>query len=257
MTFNRTRRFPLALAIAAPLALAACSSGDDVEGGVSGEPIAAIPAPEGTTWLNTVTESEDGFATITGNPDAPLKLTEYASLTCGACANFAVNGKPGLKEYVETGVVSFEQREVFLNTFDVVIAVLATCGPMERTQVLSDEVWTNLQPVMQGIQSNPQGVQAAAQLGMDQRFVRLGEATGLIDFFAARGLSADQARTCLADVEKIEALEKGSSEKAIEVDVQGTPTFTLNGRKIDANQWAGLEPILQNAGARAAAEGEE
>ena len=30
----------------------------------------------------------------------------------------------------------------------------------------------------------------------------------------------------------------------------GTPTFTLNGNKVDANQWPGLEPILQNAGAR-------
>ncbi|MEM7703018.1 MAG: thioredoxin domain-containing protein [Pseudomonadota bacterium] len=257
MISNRIRRFSLAIALAAPLALAACSSGDDVEGGVSGEPIAAIPAPEGTTWLTTVTPTEDGLGTITGNPDAPLKVAEYASHTCGACANFAVNGKPGLKEYIETGVVSFEQREVFLNTFDVVIASLATCGPVERTQILSDEVWTNLQPVMQGLQANQQGVQAAAQLPMDQRFVRLGEVTGLIDFFAARGLSADQARTCLADVEKIEALEKGSSEKAIEVDVLGTPTFTLNGRKVEASQWGQLEPILQNAGARTGADSGE
>ncbi len=250
MISARISRFPLALAIAAPLALAACSSEEALEGGVSGEPIAAIPAPEGTTWGNTVTLSEDGFATITGNPDAPLKLAEYASHTCGACANFAVNGKPGLKEYIETGVVSFEQREVFLNTFDVVIAALATCGPKERTQVLSDEVWTNLQGVMQGLQGNPQGVEAAAQLPIEERFVRLGEVTGLVDFFAARGLSADQARTCLADTAKIEALEQGAREKANEVEVAGTPTFTLNGQKVDANQWGSLEPILQRAGAR-------
>lgn len=250
MISARFRRFPLALALAAPLALAACSDEDAIEGGTSGEPIAAIPAPEGTTWLDTVTMSEDGLATITGNPDAPLKLTEYASHTCGACANFAVTGKPGLKEYIATGVVSFEQREVFLNTFDVVIATLANCGPKERTQVLSDQVWTNLQPVMQGIQGNPQGIEAASQLPVEERFVRLGEVTGLVDFFAARGLSADQARTCLADSAKIEALVDGSSNKANEAGVEGTPTFTLNGTKVEANQWGGLEPILQRAGAR-------
>lgn len=246
----RLRRFPLVLAIAAPLALAACSGEEAIEGGTSGEPIAAVPAPEGTSWTETVTLTEDGLGTIVGNPDAPLKLAEYASHTCGACANFAVTGKAPLKEYVATGVVSFEQREVFLNTFDVVIATLATCGPKERTQVLSDEVWTNLQGVMGGIQANPQGIDAAAQLPVEQRFVRLGEVTGLIDFFAARGLSADQARTCLADTDAIDAFVEGSSTKANEAGVTGTPTFTLNGSKVDVNQWPGLEPILQNAGAR-------
>lgn len=250
MIAARFRRLPLALALAAPLALAACGDAEAVEGGVSGEPIAAIPAPAGTTWLDTVTLSEDGLGTIVGNPDAPLKLTEYASHTCGACANFAVTGKQPLKDYIATGVVSFEQREVFLNTFDVVIAALATCGPKERTQVLSDEVWTNLQGVMGSIQANPQGIEAASRLDVGERFVRLGEVTGLVDFFAARGLSADQARTCLADSTKIEALVEGSSAKANEAGVQGTPTFTLNGSKLDANQWAGLEPILQRAGAR-------
>ena len=249
---SQLRRMPLALAIAAPLALAACGSDDAIEGGTNGEPIAAIPAPEGSSWLETVTMTEDGLGTIVGNPDAPLKLAEYASHTCGACANFAVEGKPGLKEYIATGTVSFEQREVFLNTFDVVIATLAMCGPKERMQTLSDEAWTNLPTVMQGIQANPQGIEAASRLDVSERFVRLGEVTGLIDFFAARGLSADQARTCLADASKIEALADGSGVKANEAGVAGTPTFTLNGKKIDANQWPGLEPILQRAGARTA-----
>ncbi len=253
MIASRIRSFSLALALVAPLALAACSSEDSAEG-ISSDAIDAIPAPDGTTWLNNVTMTEDGIATITGNPDAPLKLVEYASHTCGACANFAVNGKPPLKEYIKTGVVSFEQREVFLNTFDVIIATLATCGPADRMQVLSDEVWNNLQSVMGGIQASGEAIQTASQLPVEERFVRIGEVTGLIDFFAARGLSADQARACLADSDKIETLVEESSTKANEADVTGTPTFTLNGRKLDVNQWNGLEPVLQRAGARADAE---
>ncbi|MEO0872494.1 MAG: thioredoxin domain-containing protein [Pseudomonadota bacterium] len=244
-------RFRLALAsvLAAPLALAACSGEEEVEGGLSGEPIAAIEAPEGTTWLETTAVSEDGLGYIVGNPDAPLKLIEYASHTCGACASFSVTGKAPLKEYIATGVISFEQREVFLNTFDVVIASLTQCGPNERMQPLSDEVWQNLPSVMQGIQG-AQGMEAASQLPLDERFVQIGEVTGLVEFFAARGLSADQARTCLADADKIDALVKGSSEVAEEVGVAGTPTFTLNGSKVDAISWRELEPILQRAGAR-------
>ncbi|MDY7098531.1 MAG: thioredoxin domain-containing protein [Pseudomonadota bacterium] len=247
-------RFAATLALAAPLALAlsACGDSTDEVGGTDGEPIAAIAAPDGTSWTETVTLSEDGEGYILGNPDAPLKLAEYASHTCGACANFAVNGKPALKEYIETGVVSFEQREVFLNTFDVVIATLAQCGPKERYQTLSDEVWQNLQTVMQGIQANGAAIDEAGKLEMNERFVRIGEVTGLIDFFAARGLSADQARTCLADADKINALVESTGKKSQEAGVQGTPTFTLNGNKIDANQWPGVEPILQRAGAREA-----
>ncbi|NJN14195.1 MAG: thioredoxin domain-containing protein [Planctomycetes bacterium] len=50
-----------------------------------------LPAPN---WSETVTISpEDGY--ILGNPEAPIKLVEYASHTCGACANFAASGKPG------------------------------------------------------------------------------------------------------------------------------------------------------------------
>ncbi|MEO0590155.1 MAG: thioredoxin domain-containing protein [Pseudomonadota bacterium] len=248
-TFSGRFRLALACALAAPLALAACSGEEEVEGGVSGEPIAAIAAPEGTAWLETASMSEDGLGYIVGNPDAPLKLIEYASHTCGACANFSVTGKTPLKEYIATGVVSFEQREVFLNTFDVVIASLTQCGPGERMQALSDEVWQNLPSVMQGIQG-AQGMEAASQLPLDERFVRIGEVTGLVDFFAARGLSADQARACLADADAIDAMVKGSSEVAEEVGVAGTPTFTLNGSKVDAIAWGQLEPILQRAGAR-------
>lgn len=247
----RTTAFRFALALAAPLALAACGDADALEGVASGEPIAPIAAPEGTSWLQTVNVSEDGLGYIVGNPDAPLKLTEYASHTCSACANFAVNGKPSLKEgYIATGIVSFEQREVFLNPLDVVVATLTQCGAPERMQVLSDQVWQELQPFIKTAQADPEGYAAAGQLPVDQRFVRMGEVTGIIDFFAARGLSSEQAKTCLANSDKIDAMVEGSSAKAQEVDVAGTPTFTLNGRKLDVNQWPGLEPILQAAGAR-------
>lgn len=244
------------LAIAAPLALAlaACSGSEedgDIATGANGT-IEPIAAPEGTSWTDTVTESAEG-GYILGNPDAPLKLVEYASHTCGACANFAVNGKPDLKQdYISTGVVSIEQREVFLNTFDVVLATLIQCGPPERVHALSDEVWENLGAVMGGVQANPEAVQAAGQLPLEQRFVRLAEVAGFIDFFAARSLSAEQARMCLSDREAIENFVTSADEVAQADNITGTPTFFLNGNRLDANQWPGVEPALQKAGARPA-----
>lgn len=245
-----TRLFALGLLAAAPLALAAC--GDDAAPGevAEGEALPAVTAPPGTSWSDTVTVTPEGGYMI-GNPDAPLKLIEFASHTCGACANFAVTGKQPLKnKYVASGVVSFEQREVFLNPYDIVIATMTQCGAKEQMQPLSDEVWQNLEAVFTGLQGNPAAVQAASALPPAERFGKIAEVTGLIDFFAARGLSADQARTCLADTAKIEAMVKSSEEQAKEVGVTGTPTFVLNGKKLDVNQWPQLEPLLQRAGAR-------
>ena len=92
--------------------------------------------------------------------------------------------------------------------------------------------------------------ESAADLPADQRFIRIAEAAGLIDFFAARGLSADQQRTCLSDIARIEAIAKNSGKQADELELAGTPTFLLNGRVLDVNSWADIEPVLQRAGAR-------
>ncbi|MFN4020046.1 MAG: DsbA family protein [Erythrobacter sp.] len=245
-----TRLFALGLLATAPLALAAC--GDDAASGevAEGEALPAITAPAGSSWTETVTVTPEG-GYLLGNPDAPLKLVEFASHTCGHCASFAVTGKQPLKsKYVASGVVSFEQREIFLNPFDIVIATMAQCGAKEQMQPLSDEVWQNLESVFKGLQGNPAAVQAAGALPPAQRFAKVAEVTGLIDFFAARGLSADQARSCLTDTARIDAMVKASEAQASEVGVTGTPTFVLNGKKLDVNTWEKLEPVLQRAGAR-------
>jgi len=245
-----TRLFALGLLAAAPLALAAC--GDDAAPGevAEGEALPAVTAPAGSSWTETVTVTPEGGFML-GNPEAPLKLIEFASHTCGHCATFSVTGKQPLKsKYVASGVVSFEQREIFLNPFDIVIATMAQCGAKEQMQPLSDEVWQNLEAVFTGLQGNPAAVQAAAALPPEQRFAKVAEVTGLLDFFAARGLSADQARTCLTDTAKIDAMVKASEAQATEAGVTGTPTFVLNGKKLDVNTWEMLKPILQRAGAR-------
>ncbi len=237
-------------AFAAPLALAACGETEAVEGSASGEPIAAIPAPAGANWGETVTVSPEG-GYVLGNPDAPLKLVEYASHTCGACANFAATGFGSLKEnYIPTGVVSFELRNLVRDPIDLSIATLVRCGAKENMLPLADQAWASLEETFANVQQNGAQYEAAGNLPVDQRFVAIAEAAGLIDFFAARGLSADQARTCLADTAKIETIADTSAKQAQELEISATPTFFLNGRKLEEGQWDKLEPVLQRAGAR-------
>lgn len=246
-----SRRF-LASSIAAGLALvlAACNGTEEGTDTLAGEPIAAIPAPDGQQWTDIVTVTpEDGY--LVGNPDAPLKLVEYASHTCGACAYFSANGAPVLKkDYVSTGVVSLELRNLVRDPIDLTIATLVRCGQPENMQPLSDQAWASLEAIFETVNQNGAALEASANLPPEQRFVAIGQAAGLIDFFAARGLSSDQARTCLADGEKIQALAERSQKQGQELGVTGTPTFFLNGKKLEVNQWEALEPILQQAGAR-------
>ncbi|NVE94250.1 thioredoxin domain-containing protein [Altererythrobacter lutimaris] len=248
MTLARTFKF--ALAGAASLALVACGTETDEGGIAEGDPIAAIPAPEGTEWRDMVTVTDaDGY--LVGNPDAPIKLIEYGSLTCGACANFSMTGVEPLKEkYVSSGVVSFELRNQIHNGIDLVMARMVRCSSPEAFHPLADQVWANLGAILQQAQQNPAALEAAMQLPENERFVRIAENTGLLDFFAARGLSADQARTCLADAESVQAIAERSDTQSAELGVTGTPTFFINGNKVDANNWNALEPLLQRAGAR-------
>ena len=247
---NRATRFALAAPLA--LALAACSGGAEEGDAASleGEAIAAIPAPDGTSWLDVAnTTAEGGF--VVGNPDAPLKLVEFASHTCGACAYFAENGaEPLMEDYVSTGRVSFEIRPLLRDPLDVTISTLARCGSPASFHPLADQAWASLSDISNTLSSNAGAYEAAMGAPENERFVRLAEAAGLIDWFAARGLSADQARACLSDGAAITAMAEKSSEEAQAANVTGTPTFFLNGQRIDANQWAAVEPILQRAGAR-------
>jgi protein-disulfide isomerase len=239
-------------AIAAPamLALAACDSAEDEAASLEGEPIAEIPAPEGTVWTDQALKTDyDGV--LLGNPDAPIKLVEYASLTCPACAAFATTGVEPLKEYVNSGRVSYELRNQIQRPDDLVLATLVRCGPTESFHPLSDQVFANQSELVQGVISNQEVFGQALQLPEAERFPAAAAAAGFYDFFAARGISEDQARTCLADFPAMETIAKNSETQSKEFNVTGTPTFLLNGQKLDGVlNWGGLEPVLQRAGAR-------
>lgn len=251
---TRFRR-SLALALSAPLALALAACGDkEAAGGTvaASAPLAPVPAPAGTAWRDTVVETAEG-GHLVGNPKAPIKLVEYGSLTCPTCAAFSEEGmEPLLSKYVGSGRVSFELRNFAVHgPVDIVLARLARCGAKEAVIPLSDQVWANLQALTGPLQANQAAVEQAMNLPMEQRFAAMAQIGGFYEFFASRGISADQARACLADVPSLEKLAGETDRYAKEDQVTGTPTFLLNGRKLDGvNGWAQLEPVLQRAGAR-------
>ncbi len=70
----RIRFAPLALAI---VALAACNKSDDGAAPKADTAVKAVPPPAGTSWTDHVEATPDGGVRM-GNPNAPIKLVEYA-----------------------------------------------------------------------------------------------------------------------------------------------------------------------------------
>ena len=248
MTF--TRLFSFILAALAPLLLAACG-GDASTDGASGEPLPVVAPPSGTTWAQKTTTTDRG-GYLVGNPDAPLKLVEYGSLTCPACARFSEEGmKPLMEKYVNSGRVSYEFRSFLIHgPLDLALTRLIGCTAPEAAVPLADQIWANLGAIQQRAYANESALADLNKFPENERFVRFGELTGLYEFFAARGISEDQARTCMADFASLEKLSNISETYSTDDKITQTPTFVLNGSKVEASTWAELEPKLQRAGAR-------
>lgn len=250
MTISRRIAFAT---LALPLALGLAACGDNAQDAqTSAEPLEHVAPPEGQSWTDVVQVTDaDGY--LVGNPDAPLKLIEYGSLTCGACANFAQTGADPLKEnYVSTGTVSFELRNQVHNAFDLTLAALVRCSTPESMQPLSHQVWTNFQQVRGNMQNAQAQLANLGDIPEDQRFVAIADAAGFLDFFAARGISRDQAIACLSDHEAVMAIGERSEQQSDELGINATPTFILNGRVLEERSWDDLEAVLQAAGARPA-----
>ncbi len=192
--------------------VAACDSSEETTT-TANTPVTSGVAENGVDYSTVITAGEvrDGVAfgdLIMGNPDAPVTLIEYASLTCPHCAVFHEEVFPAIKEqYIATGKVRFIYRNFTRDSADLAVGMLTRClGPenafelmeifftRQRQWAFSDDPKTEISAI------------ARQQAGI-----------GRTDFDA-----------CLANAELqnnlVEMLKQGQSE-----GVQGTPTFFVAG----------------------------
>ncbi len=251
---SRTRFHRIALGLlAAPLALslAACGDKGGEAGGLSGDPIAKVAPPAGKAWTDMVVKTTDGGYRI-GNPEAPIKVIEFGSLTCSHCADFAHESAPELAPvFVASGRVSYEFRNFVRDPIDITAAQLTRCGAPESFFALTEQVFAYQPQIFEKAQAagNP-AFEAAASQPEDKRGFAIAQLTGLADFFAARGVAIDQAKACLADGAAARALAEGAEKAGKDFDITGTPTFIVNGQKVEVNTWPELKARLETMGAR-------
>src|SRR5262245_16618107 len=81
---------------------------------------------------------------VLGKDDAPITVVEYASMTCGHCANFHNKVFPTLKEkYIDTGKVRFVMREFPLDKLAVAASMLARCAGGAKPLPLISALFAN------------------------------------------------------------------------------------------------------------------
>lgn len=215
-----------ALAVAALLSLAA----------------GIVLATDRPNWTATVTVTPSG-SHVLGNPDAPVKLTEFVSYTCPHCATFQQQSDAPMRlAYVTPGKVSVEVRHLLRDPVDLTVAMLTNCGDpngffkRHHAFLYSQDKWI----VKMGDMSEAQRKRWTA----GEMHVRLQAIADDFDFYAImaqRGFSRTAVNRCLADTAMARKLAD-QTENAQNFGVSGTPSFALNGILLAAtHDWKSLD----------------
>ena len=241
------------LLAAGALALAGCGqAGTNTSGATpaaSGRATAAVAAPAGTDWTTTVAQTPEGGMRM-GNPNAPVKLVEFASMTCGVCGRFSAESTQALEEkYIKTGQVSFELRNFVRDPLDMAASLLARCNGPAPFFKLTEQMFAQQGEILGRAQAISPSDAAALQAAPGQQsLVRYAQLTGLDSFVSMRGIPAARANACLTNEAELNRLVEINQAASRQYRITGTPTFLINGEVVpNATTWAAIEPAIQAA----------
>ena len=248
---NRT--FAISLLAAGTLFVAGCDKGaDNAAAPVPSGPIEPIAAPSGGDWTQVVTETaEGGF--LMGNPDAPVKLVEFGSMTCPHCREFEEEAMQSITDtYVKSGRVSFEFRNFVRDGLDLTASVVARCGGAPSFFGLTNQLFADQPSMFEKVQAADQAqLQAIEALPPAQKLARFAELAGLKQWAAMRGVPSAKLDQCLADQSQIDRLVQMQSDATSTYEISGTPSFAINGELVKTegtdSVWKQLERKLREA----------
>jgi protein-disulfide isomerase len=147
-----------------------------------------------------------------GRADAPVKMVEYASVTCPHCARFNNDVFPAFKKkYIDTGKVHYTFRELLTPPNEVAAAgfLMARCAGTDRYFAAIDAIF----------RSQPEMAKTGDFRGV---LLRIGQSMGMTEA---------QFDACVGDEKALKALN-ARLEKASENQIRSTPTFQINGKTV-------------------------
>jgi protein-disulfide isomerase len=205
--------------------------------------------PAGIDWTTVAAATPEGGFRL-GNPDAKVKLVEFASLTCPHCRDFHAEAFDAIKsKYVASGNVSYEYRNFVLNGPDYAASMLARCQGAEPFFGLLSAFYRD-----QTVWTEPFGKMTAADnarlsaMPQDRQIAALAETGKLDEYVRTRGITRAKFDACLADKGMLDKLLALRSQATDKYKLTGTPGFIINDVvQENAYTWADLEPKLQAA----------
>ena len=209
---------------------------------------AARPAAKAKVdWARRVAATPEGGFRM-GNPAAKVKLVEYGSLACPHCRHFEETGyKPLVQQYVRSGQVSYEFRNLLLNAPDLSASLLAHCAGPAGFFPMSQVVFATQPQWFAKVSAISSSEHAEIEKMTDQqRIARLADIAGFPAIAAKFGVPPARARQCLTDTKGFDKL-LGMTKAAQDAGVTQTPTFLINGAVNEASTWEQLEPELKKA----------
>ena len=246
-----TRTLIIALA-AASFATAACNAekSSDKAAAASG-PVKPVDPPANGDWSTVVSQTaEGGF--LMGNPTAAVKVVEFGSMTCPHCAEFDEAAmKPLTEQYVKSGRVSFEFRNFVRDPFDVAASLVARCGGPTSFFGLTRGLYADQRDWIAKVQSgDPAVMQQIQTLPPNRQFGEIAKLAGFQDWAAMRGLPAEKTAACLANQSEVDRLVQMQNDAVSSYQIPGTPSFLINGGKVEGNTWEAIKADLERLGAR-------
>jgi protein-disulfide isomerase len=168
-----------------------------------------VPEPAGTVDMDKLLEEGALPEKVMGEADAPVTIVEYASMTCGHCANFHNNTLPAIKEkYIDTGKARLVFREFPFDPRAEAGFMLARCA---------DDKYFAMVDVLFEQQQNWVPVQDAQ--------------SALLQISKLAGFSQESFEACLTDQQLLEDVRAVRARGASDFGVDATPTFFINGEK--------------------------
>ncbi len=146
-----------------------------------------------------------------GNANAPVTIIEYVSLTCPNCAKFQSAALPQIKKaYIDEGKVRLVVREYPIGQVALAAALAVRCLPDKDSLKAADKLLLN-------------------QKDWETQEV---ERDKLYDAVKFSGLKRNKFEECLNDRNLGDAVA-AIKQRGRSAGVAGTPTFFVNGKKVD------------------------
>ena len=180
---------------------------------------------------------------VLGDPNAPVEIIEYASLTCNHCATFHNTVLPRPKEkYIDTGKAKLVVRSFLLNIIDARATTLTRCVTQKRYFPFMEALfqrqtqWYNI-PEYQRLQGL-HDAQTASNMFVEATIGEVAKMARQV------GLNQTKIDACVNNAAIGEYLMTVQQAGIENYNVNATPTIIVNGN-IANNDYASIERAIE------------